>query len=1825
VRTQVPGKQILDDGIESEDIKDQAVTDPKLSKTGVAPGAYTKVNVNDTGRVVSGESPNTLAGLGITDGLSRNDNDLSLVVASRNSSSPVASRVLTGETNQIKVTDNGGGKELKLSLQDNVKFPGNGAITLPHGTTAQQPDNAAAGTLRFNDTTNYIETFSNGKWVNLVNDLDPRLNPITTLTVQPNPGPGQFGSIKQAVDSITDAGQLKRYTVYVKAGRYNEDPITLKRYVAVVGESAASVFIVAKNPSADIITGANDAALTSVTLSGATGENKSAIRFDNAVENETTRSFTATDIRFGQNDRLVTVTSSGNSTTIFLFNPQFGGTMVYRQGLVVESQNNGQARILVRSGTTRGASAPYPTDFAFASGRGAEIFINATQIRTSLNTPSGNGIRVRDGALARLLSVSFRGFNNAIYAENAGVAPRILGYNVSLESNVTDLKLDHPSTTGTFLGTAAKNKVTSASTAISLFFLDPEDAGVNIAGKFNLGKNVNEITNVTNLIIDTAPMGLLSGGSVTRNGGTSIRISAGVGYLRNADNLVKRIEFTGADLQLAPGSSPYIYINNAGSVMTADTEPDHASNIVLARALVGADSVLQVGDQALHIDLINNKIDSYLRQTIGGVFVSGSIVTESSTVNRGLNVTAGKYYYGTLSRTPGAFNNITFLDGYKTGNSVTIVPRTQVPNNTLLIDGGYKPMTHLYYAKHALYETGSGTDVLFPLAHAQVEYATFAEALAAPIPTPVINPDGTPRIAAIIVQEGNDKIVSILDIRPRHFQGGGSAVGSSGTNDHGDLLGLADDDHTQYLLASGVRALVGNLDLGNNNIVNAKLINNIDVAAHASRHTPNGADPLPTAPAVSLNASSTNTTGISNSFARADHTHSLSGLQPLSGELTALASFTSTGIPVRTGTNTWAIRSIIGNNIKVINGNGVDGNITISPDTVGVAGTYQSVTTDQFGRVTAGTNTVPWSVITNTPTTLNGYGITDAQPLNSDLTALTNVTTTGIYIKTGAGTAVTRTLIQPAAGINIANPDGISGNIAFTLSNDLLGLENLTGTGIPVRTGNDSWAVRTFVAPSAGITITNPAGTAGNITLALANDLLGLENLATNGYAVRTANNTWATRSITSTTLTVTFGDGVGGNTDIGLIPIITAGNFRSVAVDQYGRVTSGTNPTTLAGYGITDAINVNQLGAKNGVATLDSNGQLLTSQVPAIAITDTFVVNSESQQTSLVAEVGDVAVRTDLKKSFILSALPASNFANWQELLTPTDLVTSVNGQTGNVVVPAGSVTSVAAQAPAAGLVISGSPITSSGTLSFSLANDLAALESLSGTGFAVRTNSDTWANRQLVQGAGITITNPDAVTGNPNISLTAVGTAGTYKSITTDQYGRVTAGSNPTTLAGFGITDAQGLNSNLTALSNTTQTGIYVVTGTGTSAARTLTPGTGISITNANGVSGNPTINNTGVTSVGLSLPSIFSVSNTPVTTTGTLTATLNNQGSSAILAAPIGGGTPAFRTLGLGELSNVVLTSPSPYQVLAYSGTNWVNTSVNTGAISGILNAWTQIAGTNRYYQDFTHNLATANLVINLYDTADNSVVTADSVVLTSANVVRVTVIGNSRNIRIVVLANGAGLVAGGSTPSSIIVSKDGVTVNNNVTRLNVQGQAVSVTDSGSGVATLTVGSRFTFFAGSLDSPTSADWAINALAPTVTDPTFTSLTNRQFSSTVEQGVGFLLSVPPGTTNITFKFRGRPQAVPTAASVAAFRLYNRLLPNNAAVAAWSTAREIGEIAIPTNANFQYATFTIPLANLTMVADRLYQVELTRRVSGTTGANLNANFLLSEVTVELS
>jgi hypothetical protein len=87
-----------------------------------------------------------------------------------------------------------------------------------------------------------------------------------------------------------------------------------------------------------------------------------------------------------------------------------------------------------------------------------------------------------------------------------------------------------------------------------------------------------------------------------------------------------------------------------------------------------------------------------------------------------------------------------------------------------------------------------------------------------------------------------------------------------------------------------------------------------------------------------------------------------------------------------------------------------------------------------------------------------------------------------------------------------------------------------------------------------------------------------------------------------------------------------------------------------------------------NGYAGLDGTGKVPVAQLPASVITDTFVVGSQASMLALTAERGDVAIRTDLNKTFILQTDSPTVLADWKEMLTPTDAVSSVNGRAGAV-----------------------------------------------------------------------------------------------------------------------------------------------------------------------------------------------------------------------------------------------------------------------------------------------------------------------------------------------------------------------------------------------------------------------------------------------------------------------------------------------------------------------------------------------------------------------------
>lgn len=145
-----------------------------------------------------------------------------------------------------------------------------------------------------------------------------------------------------------------------------------------------------------------------------------------------------------------------------------------------------------------------------------------------------------------------------------------------------------------------------------------------------------------------------------------------------------------------------------------------------------------------------------------------------------------------------------------------------------------------------------------------------------------------------------------------------------------------------------------------------------------------------------------------------------------------------------------------------------------------------------------------------------GIGVS-FQAYDADLAAVAGLSSTGLIARTGAGTAAVRTLTAPAAGITITNGNGVSGNPTLALADDLAALEGLSTSGIPVRTGTDTWAVRTLSAPGAGLNITNPAGTAGNPTFAVADDLAALEALSgTNTIYYRSGTSAWSAVTVGS-------------------------------------------------------------------------------------------------------------------------------------------------------------------------------------------------------------------------------------------------------------------------------------------------------------------------------------------------------------------------------------------------------------------------------------------------------------------------------------------------------------------------------------------------------------------------------------------------------------------------------------------------------------------------------------------------------------------------------------
>lgn len=228
------------------------------------------------------------------------------------------------------------------------------------------------------------------------------------------------------------------------------------------------------------------------------------------------------------------------------------------------------------------------------------------------------------------------------------------------------------------------------------------------------------------------------------------------------------------------------------------------------------------------------------------------------------------------------------------------------------------------------------------------------------------------------------------------------------------------------------------------------------------------------------------------------------------------------------------------------------------------------------------------------------------------------------------------------------------------------------------------------------------------------------------------------------------------GNYDNSVHDLIREGQVEITIVQSTGDSTTA----VISQKGVTDALislkseilgslgtaALANIGKSAGnVPVLNSNGKIDETLLPALAITETFVVSNEKSMLSLNAQIGDVAIRTDLNKSYILQSEPATNVDNWKELLTPDCKVISVNGKQGAVVLTSLDITTIFSQASTRENIVSGEIISNSLSKIAKWYNDFGTLAWKSTISFTDIDGIATY--QQLPLGNGFQISNEGVI----------------------------------------------------------------------------------------------------------------------------------------------------------------------------------------------------------------------------------------------------------------------------------------------------------------------------------------------------------------------------------------------------------------------------------------------------------------------------------------------
>jgi len=194
--------------------------------------------------------------------------------------------------------------------------------------------------------------------------------------------------------------------------------------------------------------------------------------------------------------------------------------------------------------------------------------------------------------------------------------------------------------------------------------------------------------------------------------------------------------------------------------------------------------------------------------------VGGLIISVTGT--RSLAVTAGTIW-SNLNEVdmPALDTNVSGTFSYMWYSSTggwqsSAVSQYSVLNYNVVTQAALQALTANRYANLWVYACPCSQTyaVLYP--QNQYANAASAEAEATPTTIPLTLRENGILIGRITIQQNNNTVIETSSAFDTQFTPALAA-------DHGNLAGLSDDDHTQYLLASGTRALTGNWATSANN------------------------------------------------------------------------------------------------------------------------------------------------------------------------------------------------------------------------------------------------------------------------------------------------------------------------------------------------------------------------------------------------------------------------------------------------------------------------------------------------------------------------------------------------------------------------------------------------------------------------------------------------------------------------------------------------------------------------------------------------------------------------------------------------------------------------------------------------------------------------------------------------------------------------------------------------------------------------------------------------------------------------------------------------